>query len=450
MSSIAARGSIAGTAYGAAKGAIEGITRSAAIEVAKHGITVNCVAPGLIDAGIFLTVPQDYQERGRGPDADEARRDARGGRRLRLVPRLARCELRHRSDPARLRRAVAWLLRCAPSAEGHVAVVTIDNPPVNALHPDVAPRSTTAAARPATTRSVRAIVLTGAGEKHFMAGGDIKYIQTLDALQGRALRLRRPGDAGPARAAAAAGDRGAERHHARRRARARDGLRHPDRRGARASSASPRCRSGSSPAPAARRTCPRLVPVGPREEAALHRRADRRRRRRSRSASSTRSSRAGASLGRAVELGEEIAAQRADGRRRRQAGREPRPAGRAASTAHRIEGSLFAPLTETEDFKEGIDAFFEKRPPEYPPRSERMRDEDRSRPRQHRGGVGPVHRADHREPRARQARRNRDRSPLRPAPPPRHRHRDRLPDDAEQGRRRRGDGAASRTTASTR
>jgi len=61
-SSLAARGSVAGASYGAAKGAIEGITRSAAMEVAKHGITVNCVAPGLIAAGMFLTVPQSYQE----------------------------------------------------------------------------------------------------------------------------------------------------------------------------------------------------------------------------------------------------------------------------------------------------------------------------------------------------------------------------------------------------
>jgi 3-oxoacyl-[acyl-carrier protein] reductase len=61
-SSLAARGSVAGVAYGAAKGAIEGITRSAAMEVAKHGITVNCIAPGLIDAGMFRTVPQSYQD----------------------------------------------------------------------------------------------------------------------------------------------------------------------------------------------------------------------------------------------------------------------------------------------------------------------------------------------------------------------------------------------------
>jgi 3-oxoacyl-[acyl-carrier protein] reductase len=62
MSSVAARGSIAGGAYAAAKGGIEGLTRSAAMEVARHGITVNCVAPGLIAAGMFLTVDQDYQD----------------------------------------------------------------------------------------------------------------------------------------------------------------------------------------------------------------------------------------------------------------------------------------------------------------------------------------------------------------------------------------------------
>jgi 3-oxoacyl-[acyl-carrier protein] reductase len=61
MSSIAARGSISGSSYGAAKGGLEGLTRSAAMEVARHGITVNCVAPGLVNAGMFLTVDADYQ-----------------------------------------------------------------------------------------------------------------------------------------------------------------------------------------------------------------------------------------------------------------------------------------------------------------------------------------------------------------------------------------------------
>lgn len=60
-SSVALRGSIAGGSYGAAKGAIEGLSRSAAMEVARHGVTINCIAPGLVNAGMFLTVPEDYQ-----------------------------------------------------------------------------------------------------------------------------------------------------------------------------------------------------------------------------------------------------------------------------------------------------------------------------------------------------------------------------------------------------
>lgn len=61
MSSVAALGAVAGTSYGAAKGAIESMSRVAAIESAKEGITVNCVAPGMIAAGMFLTTPQHYQ-----------------------------------------------------------------------------------------------------------------------------------------------------------------------------------------------------------------------------------------------------------------------------------------------------------------------------------------------------------------------------------------------------
>jgi NAD(P)-dependent dehydrogenase (short-subunit alcohol dehydrogenase family) len=31
------------------------------MESARAGVTINCVAPGLISAGMFLTVPEDYQ-----------------------------------------------------------------------------------------------------------------------------------------------------------------------------------------------------------------------------------------------------------------------------------------------------------------------------------------------------------------------------------------------------
>jgi 3-oxoacyl-[acyl-carrier protein] reductase len=62
MSSVAARGSFGGASYSSAKAGIEGLTRTAAIEMAKNGVTVNCIAPGLVDAGMFRTVPEDYQE----------------------------------------------------------------------------------------------------------------------------------------------------------------------------------------------------------------------------------------------------------------------------------------------------------------------------------------------------------------------------------------------------
>lgn len=62
LSSIAVRGSLAGGSYGAAKGAVEGLSRAAAIDLARHGVTVNCVAPGVIASGMFLTTPQDYQD----------------------------------------------------------------------------------------------------------------------------------------------------------------------------------------------------------------------------------------------------------------------------------------------------------------------------------------------------------------------------------------------------
>jgi len=61
-SSVAAGGSPAGASYGTAKAAIEGLTRTAALELARHGVTVNCVAPGLVEAGMFLRTPDDYRQ----------------------------------------------------------------------------------------------------------------------------------------------------------------------------------------------------------------------------------------------------------------------------------------------------------------------------------------------------------------------------------------------------
>lgn len=64
MSSVAALGSIGGAVYGGAKGAIESMSRAAALELATDGVTVNCVAPGLIGAGMFLTTAKHFQDQG--------------------------------------------------------------------------------------------------------------------------------------------------------------------------------------------------------------------------------------------------------------------------------------------------------------------------------------------------------------------------------------------------
>lgn len=62
-SSIASNGSIAGSAYSAAKAGIEGLSRTVAIELAPFGITVNVIAPGIVDTGMFKSTPQEYQEK---------------------------------------------------------------------------------------------------------------------------------------------------------------------------------------------------------------------------------------------------------------------------------------------------------------------------------------------------------------------------------------------------
>src|SRR5437667_5862897 len=59
-----------------------------------------------------------------------------------------------------------------------VAVVTIDNPPVNALSPAVWERIDEAVARAAADPAADAIVLIGAGTT-FIAGADIKVFDTL-------------------------------------------------------------------------------------------------------------------------------------------------------------------------------------------------------------------------------------------------------------------------------
>ena len=59
ISSVSTFGSVGQTNYSASKSAIEGFTRTLAMESGLKNITVNCVSPGMIDTDILKTIPEE-------------------------------------------------------------------------------------------------------------------------------------------------------------------------------------------------------------------------------------------------------------------------------------------------------------------------------------------------------------------------------------------------------
>ena len=55
---VALMGNIGQTNYAASKAGLIGFTKSLAREVARHGITVNCVAPGFVDTEMTQAIPE--------------------------------------------------------------------------------------------------------------------------------------------------------------------------------------------------------------------------------------------------------------------------------------------------------------------------------------------------------------------------------------------------------
>ena len=161
------------------------------------------------------------------------------------------------------------------TVEAGVAVLTLDNPPLNLVTLELTRRLRAALDRLAADPEARILVVTGAGPRAFCAGSDVSEFPSVAGRRGA--EEARAGERGvqPAGRLSEADDRRAQRARLRRRARAGGLLRHPDR--GRGRAAGP---AGGEAGRAARerRDRARAAPGGrgPRQGADVHGRPDRR------------------------------------------------------------------------------------------------------------------------------------------------------------------------------
>lgn len=63
LASVSAFGNLGQTNYGASKGGVIGFTKCLARDVARNGITVNCIAPSYINTDMLKAVPEEAMRR---------------------------------------------------------------------------------------------------------------------------------------------------------------------------------------------------------------------------------------------------------------------------------------------------------------------------------------------------------------------------------------------------
>ena len=102
---IGETGAVGQANYSASKAGLIGFSRSLAQEVARKGITVNCVAPGYIETEMVAAVPEEVLKKLLAGRAGRAARAGPRDRACGAVPRRRRRGLHHRLGHLRQRRA---------------------------------------------------------------------------------------------------------------------------------------------------------------------------------------------------------------------------------------------------------------------------------------------------------------------------------------------------------